>query len=197
MKYDIERDLYELTSMALALEGYIKGDDIYATVDGMFNDLPPMTLGTFLLRLRRVSALQTELDEEGRSQLAIAIQTRDHVLHDWQEHYWKRLRDEIQSRLASIQRFIDDLNNNPDDTVAGFMPELYARTIVEELINQARDQYDFDGKMVAEVNRLDDALRAITHESYFRWDGQLREVYPADVYWWLYSELKTVDQPIS
>jgi len=186
-KYDMKRDLYELTTMALSLEQYITTDQIFYTPLGQYSGMPVMTLGTFLIRLRRICVLQVNLDAGSRAQLGIAIQTHDKVLEDWAYHYKMKLDEELQSRLVSLNTFFDDLYESPQDSRDDFLPELLIRTAVEELVTQAND--DINQTILDDIVNIDTRWRDVSHESYFHWDEQLREVYPQERYWWLYSEL--------
>lgn len=84
-KYDIIQDLYELTKMSLRLDHYITDEHIFVTLHGA--NMPTMSLGTFLMRLRRLTALQSRLEIGSRAQLQIAIQTHNNALTEWKQHY--------------------------------------------------------------------------------------------------------------
>jgi len=187
--YDIQRDLYVLTTMSLSLEEYITDPNIFHNPQGVYSKLPPMTLGTFLLRLRRISVLQTVLDVGERAQLVIAVQAHTSVTEDWAYHYQNKLQEEVDIRTKSIQRYIDELNATPDDNIHDYHPELYARTVIAELINQTDETAPLSVDLVTELQRVDDKWRSMTRSSYFHWDERLRDVYPENRYWWLYREL--------
>lgn len=188
-KYNIDRDLYELTTMSLTLEQYVTGDHIYVTPFHKSNHMPTMTLGTFLMRLRRITALQSKLDVGSRAQIQIALNTFNHVLEDWEHHYALKVHNEIEARLNTLNAFFDDLEDSPQDALNDFTPELLVRTAIEELINQSFYKIDIDGTLLSKVDRVDTEWIAVTRDSYFHWDEMLRTVYPSENYWWLYTEL--------
>jgi len=175
--------------MSLSLNQYVTDSNMFHNPQGMFSKMPPMTLGTFLLRLRRISALQTELDVGERAQLSVAMQAHATVLEDWSHHYNMKLQEEIEMRINSIQKFLNELNDTPSDTVNDYHPELYARTIIAELLNQTHETIELPPKLLSELDRIDEKWRSITRDSYFHWDERLRDVYPENRYWWLYREL--------
>ncbi len=187
--YDIKRDLYVLTTMSLSLEQYITDPNMFHNPQGMFSKMPPMTLGTFLLRLRRISALQTELDVGERAQLTVAVQAHTTVLEDWAHHYNMKIQEEVEMRINSIQKFLNELNDTPVDSVNDYHPELYTRTIIAELINQNDVTSEIPPVLITELENIDEKWRSLTRNSYFHWDEQLRDVYPESRYWWLYREL--------
>ena len=189
-KYDIVRDLYELTTMALSLEQYVTSDDVFYTPKGKFSEAPIMTLGTFLMRLRRISALQQRLDVGSRAQLGIAIQSHENVLHEWSFHYQHKAEQELETRLRSLRVFLDELAEVPQNT-RDMLPELLARTAIEELLIQADTDTEIDPNLRKEVEVIDTYWDSVTCDSYFHWDETLRDVYPEGTYWWLYRELRS------
>lgn len=189
--YNFDRDLYELTTMASSLEKYIQDDDVFHNPQGMFSSMPPMTLGTFIMRLRRLSALQSELDVASRTQLSHAVQEFEKVQRDWQEHYKQKLEQELRVRLDSIQTFFGELSDDPEKAVDDYYPELLARTVIEELLIQASDDMSVDANLLDEIHNIDEQWDSISHDSYFHWDERLRPAYPQDNFWWLYREMNT------
>lgn len=189
--YNIKRDLYELTTMSQSLEQYIRDPKVYHNPQGMYSKMPPMTLGTFLLRLRRISALQKQLDVGERAQLEIAIKNQNQVVEAWAVHYHQKLQEEVEMRVNAIQRYLNELSDTPDNHANDYHPELYSRTIIAELIthNQSNDMSPISQELMAELEHVDEKWHTITKDSYFHWDERLREVYPEDHYWWLYREL--------
>lgn len=189
--YNIKRDLYELTTMSQSLEQYTRDPEVYHNPQGMFSKMPPMTLGTFLLRLRRISALQTQLDVGERAQLEIAIKNHNQVVEAWAVHYEQKLQEEVEMRVNAIQRYLNELSDKPEDYANDYHPEQYSRTIIAELINhnQSNDVSPISQELATSLELVDEQWRAITKDSYFHWDERLREVYPEDHYWWLYREL--------
>jgi len=187
--YDMKRDLYELTTMSSSLEQYLTDSHMFYNPQGMYSTMPPMTLGTFLLRLRRIATLQPLLDVGERAQLAIAIQVHDKVLEEWLVHYQAKLQKEVEIRINSIKTYFNELSNTPHEKIQDYHPELYARTVIEELLNQIGDNIEVSQELLNEVKQTDQRWNEITRNSYFHWDERLRDVYPEEHYWWLYREL--------
>ena len=188
-QYDIKRDLYELTTMALSFEQYITSKQIFYTPLDDPNQTPMMTLGTFLMRLRRLAALQSRLDFGSRAQLTVAVQTHEATLKEWPVHYRIKMQDELQTRADSLTRFLNHLDESHPDDVHDILPELLARTAIEEILIQAKNSDDIDDNLLEAVEAIDNQWEAVTHDSYFHWDEQLRDVYPKETYPWLYREL--------
>lgn len=189
-QYDIKRDLYELTTMALSLQQYVTSDQIFydLPMDNL-KQMPMITLGTFLMRLRRLSALQSQLDIGARAQLSVAVQTHESVLKEWSVHYRAKLKDELLTRVNSLTNFLDNLDQSSQEDQHDVLPELLARTAIEELFMQARELNDLNEDLTNAVQAFDSKWDTLTRDSYFHWDEQLRDVYPKQTHKWLYSEL--------
>lgn len=187
--YDISRDLYELTTMALSLEQYITSEQVFYAPEGKFSKIPTMTLGTFLMRLRRISTLQQQLDVGERAQLGIAIQSHENILKEWAVHYQSKMEQELDTRIQALRTFLDDLSEVPGDSSNDLLPELVVRTAIEELLLQAGNEIEINPKFRQDLNIIDTYWESVTHDSYFHWDEKLRKVYPQEKYWWLYREL--------
>src|SRR5687767_518340 len=110
-KYSLERDLAEAQAMAETLLDYARGDQLYGTIDGLFGtdpDMPSLTLGQFLLRLRRLQAQEADMTPEQKAILSMIEASHDSVRNGWTVHYNGKLVDEAQSRLNSIVAFLSE-----------------------------------------------------------------------------------------
>ena len=191
--YNIEQDLYEAEAMAAALEPYIYEDKIYHNLGGrgLFKRaLPNMTLGAFILRLRRLRALELKLSGE-QSQRLRAIEARhEAVREEWRVHYEKKLIAEAISRLNAMRTFFEECAEKPQQCRNIYMPEAFRRTVVQELVAVAEDMDIESAELRQKLGYTDIQLQGLLHPDDFIWAEILEDVYPREVFWWLYARPK-------
>ena len=180
-QYDLQRDLREAQAMVAGLENYLRGEQLYGSVDGFgFRRMPALTVGALELRLRRLGQLAG--DRVGGLQAQ-----RDAIREEWPLHYRRKGLREAHSRLDTMRRYLQDMGGDPAQAWRNWQPELLRRSIVEELrrtlLNDGRD----DAALEAKRRQIDALLPAIADEPCdFLWDPQLLPVYPAADFPWLY-----------
>src|SRR5262245_8747609 len=105
--YRIDKDLSEATKMANALEDYIRGDDVYGNVGGLFGsgDTPALTVGALAMRLRRLNALRDKLGSSQQQELDAAAQKHAAVQKEWGLRYETHVLKEAKSRLDAMGTF--------------------------------------------------------------------------------------------
>lgn len=188
--YKIDRDLSEAQAMSAALVPYVYEDTLYSTISGgLFGSrLPALTIGSLLLRLRRLRELQSELTDQQRSQLNQIEAQHGEVMREWRIHYEKKLQTEAASRLRAMKPFFDECKENPRLCAGAYLPEAYRRTIVQEIFMQmAKMGLEPDTEMVNLRVMADDGLRRFIRPSEFIWDVILKPVYDEKRFWWLYG----------
>jgi len=178
--YSIERDLKELETMVASLVPYVYEDELYGRV-GM--NMPSLTLGAVLLRLRRLRALTSRLTREQLATLH-QLETQVHsVSQEWDNHYQKKLAREADARLRDIMTYTREWNDSPRSFANSYMPEALRRTMIQEILSALHN----DAGLAARVKQVDSALRRYLQDSDFIWAEILKPVYPADTFWWLYK----------
>lgn len=186
-RYSIERDLKETSAMANALTPYVHEDQLYGKVGGTglfgMGQMPSLTIGALLLRLRRLSALSDQLTPEQRSALDTAITQHESVRREWSLHYTQKLAYEAKSRLKAMDTFFDEMRDDPRMAAQSYLPEAQRRTIAHEIVAALPEP---DDEVTKAIKRADTALRRWTMPDSFLWDSVLEPVYPQSAYWWLY-----------
>lgn len=178
--YTIERDLRELEAMAGALVPYVYEDELYGRV-GL--NMPSLTLGAVLLRLRRLRALAGDMSQ---SQLAALRQAESQVQaakREWNSHFQKKLAREADARLRDIVTYTREASESPRIAANAYLPEALRRTMIQEIVAALPDDSDLAGR----VRQADSKLRAYLEDADFIWSSDLQPVYPAQTYWWLYK----------
>lgn len=189
--YSVDQDLREAEAMTKALENYLKGDTLYASTGGgffAFGNMPTLTIGALLMRLRRLGVLRMQLSTEQRERLADLNRQHEAIRNQWRAHYEKKMLWEANSRLDAIRQYFGEVST-PGDAASNYPPEQLRRTIVQELLTAMDDMRIESAELDTKVNQIDSRLDGIaTERTGFLWDTQLEPAYPQKDYWWLYRK---------
>lgn len=190
--YTVERDLKEARAMVDGLERYIRGNDLYgrAGSGGIFSmtQMPSLTLGALLMRLRRLQALGDALTPEQRGELDQLLAANNKTSKEWREHYQSKLEREAHSRLKAMSTFFEELRDNPKLASSGYQPEALRRTIAQVLHDEMQAQGMPVEQVEGEMAAVDSRLRRWFDKGKFIWADALQPAYPAQPYWWLYTQ---------
>lgn len=187
--YQLERDLAEAAAMANELEDYVRGEVLYGSVGGMFAgdpDLPSLTVGNLLARLRRLQKLEGQMSPEQRALLTQIEADHARVRDEWTVHYIGKAANEAGARLRSLEAFIAECEDAPEACAANYLPEAQRRTVIQEIVDGLQGQQLPDSGLDRTMQRVDSQLRRLTEEGNFIWDAVLEPVYPRSKFWWLY-----------
>lgn len=193
--YDLERDLKEAEEMAKSLVPYVDQETLYGSVGGFGfiskRNMPSLTIGALLLRIRRLQALADEgrLDDKQQKRLDDLIRRHDEVYKQHQRNYETKLQREAASRLKSMRHYFEECDRDPRLCADTYRPEAIKRTIVQEVLRRMRElglEPDEDlsplrATMDARLKRV-----AVDTEAGFLLDEVLQPIYPHETYWWLY-----------
>lgn len=186
MKYNSETDLRELEAMASNLSPYLYQPDLYGMIG---NNLPRLTVGGLLLRLLRLEGIRSQLPDSQQKRLAEARQRFEQLRQEWSSHYDTKVQKELEARLRSFEAFLDEADDFPGGARGNYPAEATRRTILEYLKEEAQQRNLWTDDLAAELQRVDRRLQAILdrNQEQFVWNETLKEVYPANRYWWLYA----------
>lgn len=185
--YSVERDLKEAKTLVEALVPYVYEDELYGKAGGFFGNVPSLTIGAVLLRLRRLRALHDHLTEAQRFTLGEIEALHADVYKEWRVHYDAKIEKEAISRLNTMRAFFDDCAQSPRQCAGSYMPEALRRTIVQEIVLLMASS-GMDAKAVrVKIHETDSHLRGVASPSAFIWDVVLQPVYPQETFWWLYA----------
>lgn len=182
-------DLAVVEAMVTELEPYLKSDILYWQLSPAvpIAPAPPLlTLGGFLLRVRRLSGQQQILDAGQQGRLDAAIAEFETVTHEWSVHVEQRLRRELKARLDSWQWFVEDCDAQQQNCVTYYATEAELRTVIEYLLEFGGQLCDLSPQM-NRLRGLDGRLRRWFEPGEFVWRPDLEPLYPRERYWWLYG----------
>lgn len=188
--YSFERDLKEAEAMVNVLESYVRQDDLYGTVGGMFGsgNMPSLTVGALLMRLRRLDVLRDELDPGQQARLDAAMAQKNAVAEEWNLHYRGKIERESKSRLDAMRAFFDECRSNPRQCAGIYKPEALRRTIVQELLLVMEDTgMEADDELNTRLHMIDQSLHRWLIPADFLWSSRLEAAYPKETFWWLYQ----------
>lgn len=183
LNYSIDLDLKEVKAMVDNLVPYIYEDELYAKIN---MDSARLTPGSILLRLRRLGALRSQMNEAQAAQYDRLNTQNDAVRKEWGVAYSKKMVKEAESRLRDLQTYIKECKEDPKLCANAYNPEALRRTIVAELIAALPPDVD-QSALKTTLSSVDGGLRRNIRETPFFWAQALQAVYPQDTFWWLYG----------
>ncbi|MDZ4771179.1 MAG: hypothetical protein SGJ24_18820 [Chloroflexota bacterium] len=188
--FNADRDLREAKAMVDALVPYVYEDALYGrTGGGLFGGsaMPALTIGSLLLRLRRLRELDERLSPAQRDQLGQIAKAHDGIMSEWRQHYVEKLHREGESRLKAMRTFFDECEESPRQCANIYLPEVVRRTIVQEIVRVLKMLEEPHDELVKAMRGVDSKLRRFTEPAAFLWEPDLQMVYPQSEFWWLYA----------
>lgn len=185
--YNISKDLKEAEEMVNNLSDYLPGNDLYGNTGGVFSNMPSLTVGALLMRLRRLQTLRDKLDGREQQRLDDLLALHAKISKDWASHYDEKLVREGQSRIDAMQGFFRECMGNVSNCASIYRPELLRRTIVQEIVTVMAERRVESDELTDAIRAADGRLRSFLREESFQWDELLEPVYPKREFWWLYQ----------
>jgi uncharacterized membrane-anchored protein YhcB (DUF1043 family) len=186
--YSIAQDLKEAVAMAEGLEEYVRGTELYGNAGGgFFANLPSLTIGALVMRLRRLEALRDKLNQSQQASLDAALRHYEHVQKEWNVHFSEKIVKEANSRLDAMRTFFNECAKSSTNCAGNYAPEVLRRTIVQELLPVIEHNRAEAEGLQDKLRQTDGKLRGIVRSAPFSWAAELQSVYPQEAYWWLYQ----------
>lgn len=188
--YKLDQDLKEAVKMAEGLDDYIRQDELYGNIGGGFfsgGNMPKLTVGALLLRLRRLDAMRTQMTADQHTDLRNAQENLRRVRKEWNMHYEQKLVREALSRLEAMRAFFRECTESKSLCANIYKPELLRRTIVQEILLEMKDQNIQSEEVDKTVKDIDGKLRGFIVKADFQWSDELAPLYPPADFWWLYA----------
>jgi hypothetical protein len=183
--YTPEKDLHTLEVFADALPSYLREKELYGEVGRLW---PRLTPGAVLLRLHRLQALV--LPPRQAERLQRAARACAATRQTWAHHYSEKLGREWKARLKTYADFLEDHKDNFDSMRAAYPAEALHRTYLHHVARELEAFHLWDEAHEQALFVLDQVLKASFDQDHprFIWPEVLAEVYPPDLFWWLYGE---------
>lgn len=185
--YKFGQDINQAERMAEVLEDYVRSEQLYGYAAGLFSNMPSMTVGGLLMRLRRLDMLRAHLKDHQSKRLDTAIEQYMLVRTDWAYHYTQKIRKESHSRIDAMKAFFYECSDNIRNCIGIYKPEIMRRTIVQELLGEMQAlAINADQELLEKVQQIDEKLQKVTEPSDFQWANILQPAYDRQGFWWLY-----------
>lgn len=185
----LERDMATLAAMLEHLDDYLMSD---ATRWEMGKpDMPPMTIGGILMRLRRLPDRQSMLYEFEREGLRHAREQFERTIEDHVVRFEQRAHQELGARLREWTTYLRDLSSRRAAERSHYAYRADTRLVIGELIARlSQPPFKLQVQILGDLDALDSRLRSRWVDGAFVLDSVWESVYPPDEYWWLYGNPK-------
>jgi hypothetical protein len=186
----IARDVALCETMTDELEEYLRSRELFWEPNrhrpgGM--DLPKLTVGGFLLALRRLDTLRVRLDHDqaviySQAQAALAWQKKE-----WGVRYQDKLTRDLRSRLDAWAWYLEDCEKQGEAAIVHYPRQVETRVKIDLLLDEAHEvALDVDEFRQRQVT-LDERLGAFFTVGEFCWLEELAPGFPPDRFWYLWG----------
>lgn len=186
----LKRDLAIMRAMAADLGDYLNSSSTHWTMATGRGDMPPLTIGGYLMRRRRLAALGRLLQAGESEALVSANHMFDSQAKDWLVQFESKMLAEMGDRMREWSIYLRDLAASTrlaaDTARYAYLAD--TRVVLEELVDTLqRSPYRLPVHIPADIAALDSRLRLHWAEGEFVWSSVWLPAYPQDRFWWLYG----------
>lgn len=182
----LQDDLAILCQMVHHADAYLISDA--TRWDMAVANMPPMTIGGVLMRLRRLTALREQLNTEERHQLETAASAFDAALFEKVVRFEQRAHDELHARLREWTTYLRDLPSKSAADVENYAAKVDGRVVIAELAAKLSEPpYRQAPRLAADIAAVDNRLKALWVPGGFVWNPVWEAAYAPDSFWYLYG----------
>lgn len=189
----LKQDLKILEAMASEMDEYLTSQTLFWPLSD--SSLPRLTLGGYLMRQYRLVQLREMLEPDDQLRLDAAIEQFNEALTEKVVRFEQRAHEELHARLRQWSEYLRDLSK--ESFAAGdFYPSaVQTRAMIRALVDKLKmPPYEFDERVLTEIEAYDRALRNYWRPGDFVWPDEWQPAYPQRDYWWLYGRPRTHSQ---
>lgn len=183
---DFNYEIRYVEAVLPELEKYLHSRELYRLVfipkEAGEPPYPTLTIGTYLLALRRAQGFAKSTTE--LSQLQKLVQETDHLRLRWRQAWLDKTKLDSLSRLRRWGDFLREYLQKPADQVDRYVYEVRNRVILELLKEENPELTDLWDKLT----QLDQRLRERWVMGNFIWESDLAPHFPTHPYWYLWGE---------
>jgi hypothetical protein len=188
----LRRDLATLQTFARRMGDYLMSEATHWDLG--LAGMPPLTIGGYLMRRRRLAALVEQLHTTERDVLRVANGVFDATARDHLVRFEARAQAEVGDRLREWTHYLRDLAGSKR-LAADLKQYAYkadTRVVILELVEMLSvSPYYLPAHVPGDLAAVDRRLRARWESGAFIWDPVWQAAYPPDVCWWLYGRPAT------
>ena len=185
----LRQDLEILAAMAEEMDSYLRSEVLFWPMTKAA--MPRLTLGGYLMRQHRLTALQRLLTEEEQNRLQAVIKQFNMALVEKIVRFEQRAHQELEARLRQWGEYLNDLARESGGSGAYYATAVEPRAMVAALINKLQlPPYQLEERIPQQVAMHDNNLRRRWQSGEFVWPEEWQPAYPKGEYWWLYGRPK-------
>ncbi len=185
-EYLLRDDLAILCQMVHHADAYLVSDA--TRWDMAVANMPPMTIGGVLMRLRRLNVLREQLNAEEQHRLETAGSAFDAALFEKVVRFEQRAHDELHTRLREWTTYLRDVPSKSAAAVDNYAGKVDGRVVIDELVAKLGEPpYQQAPRLAADIAAVDNRLRALWVPGGFVWDPVWEAAYAPNRFWYLYG----------
>ena len=182
----LAHDLMILEEMAANMAAYLDSDVVEWTIPR--TNMPRLTIGGYLMRQQRLSALREKLPEDDQARLDMAMRQFSDALEERVVRFEMRAHQELHTRIAEWIGILPDLNRRAKTEVNYYTGVVDTRIVIKELLDMLQSPpYELEEGVTDELKVIDRLLKGRLSEHDYIWDPIWETAYPRSDYWWLYG----------
>ncbi|MCI0397143.1 MAG: hypothetical protein L0332_35590 [Chloroflexi bacterium] len=182
----LDRDLEILEAMAAEMEEYLRSSVLFWPMAR--GDLPRLTLGGYLMRQHRLTALRHLLGEKEVARLDAAVEKFNQALVEKVVRFESRAHEELHARLRQWGEYLNDLNDTSGAAGDYYESAVETRAMIAALVEKLQmPPYRLEERVAQQLGLLDNNLRRRWQPGDFVWPEAWQPAYPQSEYWWLYG----------
>jgi len=145
-----------------------------------------LTTGNLMLNINEITVHLDLLDSIQEQQYFKLMLAWDGFRLKWKSTMQEKASRELNSRINLWAAYLNDLREGKDRG-QNYAYEVRFRVICALLADLLADQNEI-ASVLERLRQLDSQLRSMFQSGPFLWTARLREMYPADLYWYLYGK---------
>ncbi len=188
----LQSDLVIAEEMVDRLAAYLRADNLFGK---MPVTMPALTLGGYLLRQHRLTALRPALPPGDQERLGQVVQRFFDTIQERVVRSEERAHQEFGARLRQWEETIRDLRRDLRGNAAYYATAVEPRAMISALQEMlTMPPYQFDETLLERLELIDNGLRVLFAPGDFVWFEEWEPAYPRDEYWYLYGGPRLVSR---
>lgn len=183
---DFNYEIRYVEAMLPELEKYLRSRELYRLVFVPREDAEPpyptLTLGTFLLALKRAEGFFRSPAQH--SQWQKLAQETEQLRSRWNQAWQEKAKLDATSRIRRWGDFLREVFQKPADQVDRYGYEVRNRVILDLLKAEVPDHLEVWNAL----EQWDQRLQERWLKGNFLWESDLADHFPATLYWYLWGK---------
>ena len=183
----LKNDLMILEAMAENMKNYLVSDAKSFTLPRV--NMPKLTIGGYLMRQDRLTAVEAKLTNGDRTRLMAARGKFDAALIEKVVRFETRTHQELRMRISEWSGYLRDLTSKVAADKHHYSGIVDIRVVIESMMKKLQtDPYRLEDQIVRGMDSFDKKLRTCWQVGDFLWEPVWQAAYPQETYWYLYGQ---------